>query len=440
MNSYTHTNYTFNKVTKEVTLTGFTGVVQQIKYIKDLTADTVIFDPLQFASSGGTLAGAVLTLTFDTNTVAFNNSDTLEIIVEAGSVIGNNGTISAAAIATITTGGTAQTLFAANSGRMGWSIQNTSNDDLYVNDLGTATTASYRVAAGAEYNPNSVNSSAISILGATTGQSFVAREWNVPNITGSTLFVQGATPAGQQVAASSYPVVPATNYVESVQKEWKVKTAGTGTVVGDILIQAIKSNAGTINVTWFNLTQGTLLGTAPTISSLVENNQSGQVLPANQNGRQSFAWTSGGWAPSATGIQNLGSGNVSIDGGANVATNTTYTVPAGKRLRILSMDFTNTTNTTIAANARVWCGLGLKQDTVTPISTSPDIYKFRWMTSNNTTSAQMAPVLNQNMLIKFPDGAIDIAPGRLIAIWCHEAEATGFAPYMSINGYLYDAQ
>lgn len=89
---------------------------------------------------------------------------------------------------TITTGGTAQTLSAARGGtpRKGWSVYNSSAGNLYVNDVGgTASTSdglSYTIVPGAmlAINPQSIESvsqSSISIVGATTGQTFVAREW-----------------------------------------------------------------------------------------------------------------------------------------------------------------------------------------------------------------------------------------------------------------------
>jgi hypothetical protein len=81
----------------------------------------------------------------------------------------------------ISAGGTAQQLMAANASRRAWSIQNTSSGDLWVNEIGgTALLASpsINVPAGALYeSPASFASpSAISIIGATTGQTFTARE------------------------------------------------------------------------------------------------------------------------------------------------------------------------------------------------------------------------------------------------------------------------
>jgi hypothetical protein len=82
---------------------------------------------------------------------------------------------------TITAGGTAQELMAANKGRGGFWIQNVSAGDLWINELGTAaaTQPSMKLAAGALYESavTGCTANAISIFGATTGQAFSAREW-----------------------------------------------------------------------------------------------------------------------------------------------------------------------------------------------------------------------------------------------------------------------
>lgn len=81
---------------------------------------------------------------------------------------------------TITSGGAAQTLAAANTARRGFFIQNVSTGDLWIRDGGTAaaTQPSIWIPAGAffEYT-NGVPTTALSIFGATTGQAFTAREW-----------------------------------------------------------------------------------------------------------------------------------------------------------------------------------------------------------------------------------------------------------------------
>ena len=80
---------------------------------------------------------------------------------------------------TITTGGTAQTLAAANSARTGLTIQNThASADLWLTEDGSTTAAlntGYKLIAGASANINTQKS--ISIWGATTGQTFAATEF-----------------------------------------------------------------------------------------------------------------------------------------------------------------------------------------------------------------------------------------------------------------------
>jgi hypothetical protein len=82
---------------------------------------------------------------------------------------------------TIASGGTAQALFPLRIGRQGWSVQNISTGDLWVSDAGTAvvTTNGHKVPPGALLTtPDGYGSGeAVSIIGATTGQAFVAREW-----------------------------------------------------------------------------------------------------------------------------------------------------------------------------------------------------------------------------------------------------------------------
>jgi len=83
---------------------------------------------------------------------------------------------------TIASGGVAQTLAAARTDRQGFWLQNQSNADLWVNEIGStaaATQPAIRIPAGAYWimEDTGVTVAAISIFGATTGQAFAAREW-----------------------------------------------------------------------------------------------------------------------------------------------------------------------------------------------------------------------------------------------------------------------
>ena len=80
---------------------------------------------------------------------------------------------------TITTGGTAQVLAAANASRTGLTVQNThASADLWLTEDGTTTAAlntGYKLAAGAAAKISTQKS--ISIWGNTTGQTFAATEY-----------------------------------------------------------------------------------------------------------------------------------------------------------------------------------------------------------------------------------------------------------------------
>lgn len=80
----------------------------------------------------------------------------------------------------ITTGGTAQVLMAANSTRRYILFQNTSIADLWINFTTTAaqTQPSFKIPANGSFGMENgfVSTEAISIIGATTGQAFTAKE------------------------------------------------------------------------------------------------------------------------------------------------------------------------------------------------------------------------------------------------------------------------
>ena len=87
----------------------------------------------------------------------------------------------------IIAGGTAQILMPANPGRMGWWLQNTSAANLWIDDAGEGNPATvaaagirgdaFCVVAGATYVSPAAAEGPISIFGATSGQTYSAREW-----------------------------------------------------------------------------------------------------------------------------------------------------------------------------------------------------------------------------------------------------------------------
>ena len=79
----------------------------------------------------------------------------------------------------ITTGGAAQTVAAANDARRGFWFQNVSDTEMWISELGTATADQpcIKIPAGAMYEFPVVPNTAISVICATTGKAFSAREW-----------------------------------------------------------------------------------------------------------------------------------------------------------------------------------------------------------------------------------------------------------------------
>jgi hypothetical protein len=200
-------------------------------------------------------------LTINTNLASAPTSGTVFPVV-GGTVVGT-GVATSAGVLIVTLGGTAQTLFAANTNRNYIEVENTSNGTLYINEFGTATLASKQVLPGERRLMYAMGTSIISILGQTTGQTFLAKEVNNPSIGGTTFNIQTAAPSGGSTRATSYPFDLASNSTVDAQKEYQAMIAGTGYVVGDRLMQTIKSVGGVFSETWFNLTQKTIM-TTPT--------------------------------------------------------------------------------------------------------------------------------------------------------------------------------
>lgn len=73
------TNYAFSKTAKTITFNDLAAItLDSIALITDTTNNTIIYSPID-STKGGTVSSNVLTLTYDTNTVAFNNTDKLQI-------------------------------------------------------------------------------------------------------------------------------------------------------------------------------------------------------------------------------------------------------------------------------------------------------------------------------------------------------------------------
>ena len=105
---------------------------------------------------------------------AVSSTNPLPIVFSTATITSRSGTIA--------TGGAAQSLMAANAARKGWFIQNNSTGDLWVNRFGGTAIAgqpSILIPAGALYETPDGGSggNALSIYGATTGQTFTAAEW-----------------------------------------------------------------------------------------------------------------------------------------------------------------------------------------------------------------------------------------------------------------------
>jgi len=71
-------SYSFNKAAKTITFSGFTASLERLLLITDTTNNTIIYqfnDP----TKGGTLASNILTLTYNTTSGTFANTDKLQI-------------------------------------------------------------------------------------------------------------------------------------------------------------------------------------------------------------------------------------------------------------------------------------------------------------------------------------------------------------------------
>lgn len=97
------------------------------------------------------------------------------------SITGNNAVTYVDKSGTLTAGGTAQNAAASNTSRQGFIIQNNSSGSLWFSTLTTAVQSQPSIQlmpnAYYEFPSTGVSTGAVSIIGATTGQAWSAREW-----------------------------------------------------------------------------------------------------------------------------------------------------------------------------------------------------------------------------------------------------------------------
>ena len=77
----THVPYVYNLPTPSITLTGWTGSIEEIKSIRNITTNELLHD-ISRPNTTGTLAGNILTLNASISPAGQNSTDKLEILVE----------------------------------------------------------------------------------------------------------------------------------------------------------------------------------------------------------------------------------------------------------------------------------------------------------------------------------------------------------------------
>jgi hypothetical protein len=175
--------------------------------INGTTWDTIKVYPLTVGSAGVTSATAAGDFEFNcaafkqvrarlsvagsgSFTVTLNGTAALKHVgVKNGNAADLNATVTPAGATltdhsgSISTGGAAQQLMAANASRHGWRLMNTSTADLWFNDTGGMASVGgagcYRVASLGYYETpvGGASQAVISIYGATSAQTFSASDW-----------------------------------------------------------------------------------------------------------------------------------------------------------------------------------------------------------------------------------------------------------------------
>ncbi len=137
--------------------------------LKRIGGEWVVGVPVVLANGDNFIAPAVVLIDSSGNPAGTASTPTVVASV-AGTGTAKGGTITA--------GGTAQSLAAANPTRRTFQLQNRSAGDLWINETGgtaiVGDSASYQVTAGGSFIGST--NQALSIIGATTGQAFTATE------------------------------------------------------------------------------------------------------------------------------------------------------------------------------------------------------------------------------------------------------------------------
>jgi hypothetical protein len=127
-------NYSFNKVTKEITFSDLANIrLDKILLVTDVTNNTIIY-LFSDQTKGGTVSANVLTLTFNTNTAAFNNTDKLLIFYELDDA-------KVPTTSSVASSASSVTILAAKANRRGVSVSNQSTSKLYLSFTTPATVA-----------------------------------------------------------------------------------------------------------------------------------------------------------------------------------------------------------------------------------------------------------------------------------------------------------
>lgn len=133
------------------------------------------YTPASTGSSGGTISGNIAQETGGKlAAIDAKLAGTLNTAPPSSTLVDVSGALAAADVA--------QTVMAARGARRGFSFQNNSTADMWINLLGGAATKAapaLRIAAGAYYETpvGGCWTAAVSVIGSTVGQSYTALEW-----------------------------------------------------------------------------------------------------------------------------------------------------------------------------------------------------------------------------------------------------------------------